>query len=69
MITWDWRTMGKTAIQVTQPRTKNSTFTCKNQKKVKKEIYRFFITCHNTERGMYKSNLGLQCSKSMTLDL
>ena len=35
MITWDWRTMGKTAIQVTQPRTKDSTFSCKNLKKGK----------------------------------
>ena len=39
MITWDWRTMGRTAIQVTQPRTKDNTFTRKNKKRAKTDIF------------------------------
>ena len=48
MITWDWRTMGKTATQVTQPHSRDGTFSCKNQKKGKN---RHIFSEHATLQG------------------
>ena len=68
MITWDWRTMGKTAIQVTQPHFRDGTFSCKNQKKGKTAI--FFQNMPHYKAGYWTSNWFLtMCSKSMTPDL
>ena len=53
MITWDWRTMGRTAIQVTQPRTKDNTFTRKNKKRAKTDI--FFQNMPHYKAGYWTS--------------
>ena len=57
--------MGRTAIQVTQPRTKDNTFTRKNKKKGKN--WHIFSE-HATLQGGVLDILTM-CSKSMTPDL